>query len=321
MVTEYTIYLVNRSNKPQLFWAFLSKPEITNSPTVFANSNTNLRIPGGSQDLNSFTIPIQYVIAVGGSNNAVKLETRIESNSTRNTDLNKLWAIDYTTVPPNQGPIVPAAATGESTAETIAMQTSAFDPVENASKNWFESMSFGLKTAQGFMGVTWVPAPSLTYTIRPKLTFYITVGDYSANSLAEITTVSNRSAACNVPSSFDVSKQCTVTYSRQGTWSVEPGKPDSQLLMRTRELMIQSVVTTAYCKVYGSKLDEGPGPFAAPLAEDTINDNNPTWNVTHERTKDSTIYSTTVARKDPLRDAVERALPNYNYDVWETRGR
>ena len=90
MATEYKIYIVNASGNGQLFWAFLSEPVVSNAPNVFANSNTNLYIPGGSTNLNSFTIPVQYVIGAGASNNAVGLNTVIESSATRNTELEKI---------------------------------------------------------------------------------------------------------------------------------------------------------------------------------------------------------------------------------------
>lgn len=229
--TNYTIYVINQSTNSQLFWAFLAEPQVTNNPQVFANSNTNLMVPAGSTNLNSFTIPVQYIVGAGASNNAVGLNTRIESNATRNSELNQLWDVTYATVPPNQGPIIPTSASGGSTATTLAMKTNGYNPAINSASNWFESMSFGIRTSQGFMGLTWNPQPSKTFTITPKLTFYIAVGDYSNNSLADINSVSNSSAVCDVPTSFDAINQCTVTYSTTGAWDVKPGRPSEALLL------------------------------------------------------------------------------------------
>ncbi|MBE5229444.1 MAG: hypothetical protein IM550_04765 [Microcystis sp. M54BS1] len=242
MTDTYTIYIVNQNPNGQLFWAFLAQPEVSDSPKVFANSDTNLYIAGGSQDLNSFKIPVQYVIGAGASNNAVGLNTVIESNSTRNSDLTKLWDVTYANVPPRQGPTVPTAPSGTSPSGTLAMKTNPFDQQKNAANEWYESMSFGVKTSQGFMGITWNPAPNKTYTITPKLVFYISVGYYSSYSLADITAVANESAKCNTSKDFDVLKQCTVVYSSTGEWTVKPGKPPKELLNSTRSVMLNSLV-------------------------------------------------------------------------------
>lgn len=234
MSTKYTIYLVNQSVNSQLFWAFLSAPAVSNNPQVFANSNTSLRIAGSSGDLNSFTIPVQYVVGAGASNNAVGLNTVITSNATRNANLQQLWNVAYATTPPNEGPTVPQSPAGESPSDTLAMKTNAFDQPLNRTNGWFENMSFGVKTSDGFMGVTWVPDPSKTYTIRPKLVFYITVGDYSNYSLADINSVANDSAVLNTSTDFDLNKICTVVYSNQGQWSHFKGMPKLALLTATR---------------------------------------------------------------------------------------
>jgi len=86
-------------------------------------------------------------------------------------------------------------------------------------------MSFGVKTGNGFMGVTWEPDPNKTYTITPTLTFYITVGNYSASSLAGIDAVSVGSAELNTATAFDFNKNCTVVYDSTGSWSHYKGLP------------------------------------------------------------------------------------------------
>jgi hypothetical protein len=235
----YTIYLVNQSVKSQLFWAFLSAPTVSNDPKVFANSNTNLQIAGASSDLNSFTIPVQYVIGAGASNNAVGLNILITSNATRNANLKQLWDVTYATTPPKEGPAVPQAPTGDSPVKTLAMRTNDFDQAINETNGWYENMSFGVKTAQGFMGVTWVPDPSKTYTITPKLVFYITVGDYSSYSLADINSVANSSAALDTSTDFDLNNVCTVVYIRKWDWSHFPGMPPKALLTASRAQILE----------------------------------------------------------------------------------
>jgi hypothetical protein len=231
MTTDYTIYLVNQSVNSQLFWAFLSAPTVSNNPQVFANSNTNLQIAGSSPDLNSFTIPVQYIIGAGASNNAVGLNIVVTSNATRNTNLQQLWDVSYATTPPNQGPTV---GTDQSSSNTLAMKTNPYDQALNRTNGWYENMSFGVKTAQGFMGVTWAPDPSKTYAITPKLVFYVSVGSYSSYSLADITSVSNSSAALDTSTDFDLNNMCTVVYSPKGEWSHFKGRPSLALLTSAR---------------------------------------------------------------------------------------
>lgn len=241
MATDYKIYVVNQSANGQTFWAFLSKPEISNTEDVFANSNTNIYIPGGSTSINLFTIPVQYMIGAGASNNAVGLNTKIESNSTRKTDLDQLWNVTYYTVPPNQGPSIPKASTGPSTAKTIAMATSAYNKSTNEGYGWYGNMSFGVQTSQGFMGVTWSPDPQMTYTITPELSFYIAVGDYHAYSLASINAVSSGSAKCDTASSFNSINECTVTYTANGSWEVTEGKPTKTMLEVAKKNMLNAL--------------------------------------------------------------------------------
>ena len=230
MPTPYMIFIVNQSSDDQLFWAFLAPPVVTNDPRVFANSNTVLSVPGLSTDLNSIQIPVQYVIGAGASNNAVGLNTVITSSATRNTNLQVLWDVNYAATPPLQGPIVPLSSSGESPARTVAMKTNKYPKELNIENGWYENMSFGVKTAQGFMGVTWSPQPNKTYTITPKLTFYITVGNYSSYSLADIDSVSNDCVALDTSQDFSLNNVCTVVYTNDGGWSHFKGRPSAELL-------------------------------------------------------------------------------------------
>src|SRR5699024_9444372 len=69
-----------------------------------------------------------------------------------------------------------------------------------------------------------------TYTITPKLNFYITVGDYSSSSLADINSVANNSAMLDTSIDFDLNNTCTVVYSGKGEWSHFKGRPTQELL-------------------------------------------------------------------------------------------
>ena len=240
MVTPYTIYVVNQGSS-QNFFAFLSKPEVSNNSEIYANSSAYIRIPKGSTNLNSFSIPVQYVVQTGASNNAVGLQTLITSNATRKSDLNQLWDVAFTTVPPNQGPVMPLSPSGTSTPTTIAMKTNEFNQAQNAANGWYQSMSFGVQSRQGFLGLTWNPDSNITYTITPKLVFYIAVGDYQSNTLADINSISNGSAVCDTKTSFNAANECTVTYSATGTFSVAKGRPTQQALESARSAMLKSL--------------------------------------------------------------------------------
>jgi hypothetical protein len=239
MPTNYTIYLVNNSVSTQTFWAFLAPPVVTQSPTLFANSNTSLQIPGLSTNLNSFTIPVQYVVGAGASNNAVGLNTVITSNATRNTDLNQGWQVTYATVPPNAGPIMPATASGTSGPTSIGMTTNPFDQQINQANNWHENMTFGIRTSSGSMGVTWTPNPSTVYTITPTLTFYIAVGSFMSNQLASISAISTGTQALPTPSAFNAVGVCTVLYSSKGIFSTYAGPPAPDELLSNANAVSQ----------------------------------------------------------------------------------
>lgn len=91
MPTNYTIYLINQSSSTQTFWCFLARPqEVASDPTVFANSSASLAIDSNDPATNSFTIPVQYVVAAGASNNAVGLNVKVNSTISQNSDLSQV---------------------------------------------------------------------------------------------------------------------------------------------------------------------------------------------------------------------------------------
>src|SRR5262249_61371312 len=105
MTTQYTIYLVNESAVTQVFWCFLAQPqELASDPNVYANSSTSLAVGPFQPGYNTFTIPVQYIVGAGASNNAVGLNIQVTSSVQNNADLGQMWDANYATVPPNQGP-------------------------------------------------------------------------------------------------------------------------------------------------------------------------------------------------------------------------
>jgi hypothetical protein len=224
MTTQYTIYLVNNSATTQIFWCFLTRPvELASDPGVYANSSTSLAVASMAPGINTFTIPVQYIVGAGASNNAVGLNIKIDSIVTQDTDLGQMWDANYATVPPNMGPSL-ALDSASAPAGTIAIKSNAFNRGSNEANGWFSNMSYGVQTNQGFIGMSWSPSPQQTRTITPVLKFYVTTGSYGANSLASWTDVANDSAMISVPSSFQYNKT-TVTYTDTGAWIVTPGAP------------------------------------------------------------------------------------------------
>jgi hypothetical protein len=229
MADKYTIYLVNQSADSQQFWCFLSPPqELVNDPGVFANSSASLAVDPNDPALNRFVIPVQYVVGAGASNNAVGLKVEVVSDVTNQASLKDTWNANYADAPPNKGPKMLLA--GRSAPENaIQIVSNAFAKVSNEGAGWYSNQSFGIMTDQGFVGMTWSPKPSQTRTLTPKLKFYVAVGSYGSNALADWDEVSNDAAVITVPDSFAAMK-CTVTYDQHGNWSVTAGPPPAHLL-------------------------------------------------------------------------------------------
>lgn len=229
MTDTYTIYLVNNSADIQTFWCFLAPPQqLVNDPGVFANSSASLAVRPNSQGQNYFAIPVQYVVGAGASNQAVGLNVQVVSNVTNNASLQDQWSAQYATVPPNMGPTMSRLGTS-GPANTISIASNAFNKSENENASWFSNQSFGIQTQSGFIGMTWSPNPQQTRTLTPKLTFYVSVGDYGQNSLASWNDVSNNAATISVPNDFQYNK-CTVTYTATGGWTVTQGPPPASAL-------------------------------------------------------------------------------------------
>lgn len=224
MATAYTIYLVNHSATTQEFWCFLARPpELASDPRVYANSSVSLVIPSNSPGINSVTVPVQYVVGAGASNHAVGLNVRIQSTVTQNASLSQRWQANYASVPPSMGPSLSLTpnAVGPN---NIAITSNAFNQASNEANGWFSNMSYGIQTSMGFMGMTWSPSPNQTWTVTPKLSFYVTTGNFGSNALADWAQVMNDAASLRVPTDFQYGS-CTVTLLAGGSWIVTPGKP------------------------------------------------------------------------------------------------
>jgi hypothetical protein len=224
MATTYTIYLVNQSATTQEFWCFLARPpELMGNPGVYANSSVALAIPPNDPATNSITVPVQYVVGDGASNEAVGLNVQIESDLIQYADMTQVWQASYVTAPPNMGPSL-SLSSGTTGPNSIAIASNAFDQANNEANGWFSNMSYGIETAQGFMGMTWSPSPNQMWTLTPNLSFYVTTGYFGSNMLADWASVSNNAAEFSAPADFSMSA-CTATYTSNGEWSVTPGAP------------------------------------------------------------------------------------------------
>jgi hypothetical protein len=106
---------------------------------------------------------------------------------------------------------------------TIQIISNAFDQKINEDNKWFSNMSFGINSANGFMGVTWSPSPSETSTLTPKFAFYIATGSYKSNSLVDMDTISNYAAQIELCDFKNL--ETTVTLTSTGAWVVTPGAP------------------------------------------------------------------------------------------------
>jgi len=224
MVALYNIHLINHSASTEVFWCFLAQPqELANTPGVYANSSVCIAIDANALETNHFMIPVEYVVGAGASNIAVGLNVFVDSSDTQNADIGQTWEASYASSPPNMGPNLFLTGT-PSPADTIGITTNAFDQMTNEANGWFSNQSFGIMTDAGFMGMSWSPSPNTRTTITPRLGFYITTGAFSANGLADWTSVSNDAALVQAP--FDFSQNnCTVTLTASGAWKVSPGAP------------------------------------------------------------------------------------------------
>jgi hypothetical protein len=231
MADEYKIYLVNNTQSTQIFWVFLAAPdELASDPNVFANSSANLAVASMAPGNNSFTIPVQYVLSAGASNQAVGLDVKVDSSITNKVMLTELWEAQYQTVPPQMGPAM-IRQPDVTPKDTLGIKANSFNQAKNETAGWFSSMSFGIKTAAGFMGMSWSPDPGTKRIIKPKLEFYVTTGNFDSNTMADWTTVSTDAQKVVAPSDFKLGAT-TVTRTDTGGWNITPGGPPNSTKAR-----------------------------------------------------------------------------------------
>ncbi|MEL6143614.1 MAG: hypothetical protein AAFU67_18590, partial [Bacteroidota bacterium] len=151
-------------------------------------------------------------------------------------NLNQSWEAIYYDPAKHEGPILNEA--GSTTGGIIEVGTNAYDKTKEGPNNWYGSMSFGIESEEGFMGITWPPDPQKLYSITPKFAFYIAVGNFESNRLADINAIS-RTAQKVLLTDFDETLSCTVTYLADGGWSIRPGKPKT-LTVHLLNGMVQS---------------------------------------------------------------------------------
>lgn len=218
MKTNYKINLINHSLSDQKFWCFLGEPKASFRSTVFANSDTYVIVPinDGSQR-NSFNIPWQNVVAVGASNEAVASGAHIESSVTERTGVEVMWEADYSEKKP---PTLKQSGR----ARTLTIQSNYFNKGLEMANQRYGSMTYGVQSDEGFLGITWSPAPGTRYQIEPRVRFYVAIGDFQSNRLADIPVIS-RSAAEVTESEFDANGEATVVLSVDGNWQVYAGPP------------------------------------------------------------------------------------------------
>jgi len=221
-VTNYTIYLKNDSNDGKNFWCFLEKPVGVPDGAVFANSSASLFVEPSYPGENSFIIPLQYSLAAGATNKEVGLGVQIKTSHIIEAQLRQTWEAEYATVPPNKGPRLSLVQGEKSPEKTIGALSNSFNKTKNEDNKWYSSMSFGIQTQNGFLGVTWSPSPGDKHTITPKFSFYIATGSYTSYELADIATISRNSAKIEISTFKNL--EATVTLTDTGEWIVTPGK-------------------------------------------------------------------------------------------------
>ncbi|NHZ61488.1 hypothetical protein [Massilia genomosp. 1] len=269
MTTQYKIHIVNQSMATQDFWCFLSAPEMNVGSTVYANSAANLSVVPNSPSDNSFTIPLQFSIGADASNLAVGLNVVVDSKVTENVELGQAWTAGYATTPPAQGPTLAMASQG-GPSTSLSIASNHFNAGINAGNNWYESQSFGVESAQGFMGVTWAPNPGDVTTITPTLSFYVATGTFSANALAEMNTISGDCATIST-NQFSGSNEAWVMLDSQGYWHVSSTNPGSSGNANV-DLLIHShaKLAIAHAQLVNYAVGDGKERGTSPSINDTV---------------------------------------------------
>ncbi|MBF4333307.1 hypothetical protein EAY29_24095, partial [Vibrio anguillarum] len=223
----FKIYIINESTTKETFWLFLDKPKQLNvGSEIFANSAARLTINTGSQPVAEFEIPLQFKLSAKSINRAVGLNVKVSTSQTENINLTDVWEANFYTGEDHQAPDL-TKVSGKAKDNEIIYKDNHFDPDDAIANEWYPSQSFGLETASGFVGMSWEARPGKQVSIAPEVKFYISTGDYTANKLADYTTVSDNSAELTL----DKFKggAATVTYTASGDWKITAGRPKHML--------------------------------------------------------------------------------------------
>ncbi|AWK42034.1 MULTISPECIES: hypothetical protein [Photorhabdus] len=224
MSTEYKIYIVNQQDKKKKFWCFLSEPQSEVSDKVFANSSTYMTLSKYERgDENAFIIPLEFKLKASSHNKVVGISSQISTHSLRNIELGSVWKVEFDSSEEHINPSL-SKLSEETEPNQVGIKINGFDLTEQEINQWYSCLTFGIKSGAGFIGYSWLPSPSDTYHIQPKIEFYVKTGEYIENQLIKMSDVSSDSALIT-EENFDKRKECTVIYTTTGEWKIKPGKP------------------------------------------------------------------------------------------------
>lgn len=219
----YTVYVINKSASKETFWLFLDKPQQLNvGSTIYANSAANLTIAANSDPEAKFGIPVQYKLGAKSTNDAVGLNVVVSTSQLKNVNMGDDWKATFYDGPEHQAPDL-EKSDGPVNPNEIGYSNNPFNPDKVILNEWYPSQTFGIETKNGFVGMTWGARPNKAISIAPKLKFFVTTGDFSSNTLADYTTVSNSAQAIEL-SDF-LGYAVTVTYTSNGEWELKKGRP------------------------------------------------------------------------------------------------
>lgn len=228
MTDQYNIYLVNKADEEKTFWCFLERPkEVLDDTGVFANSSAYVSVDPSDPGTSMFEIPVQFLVSASSSTTPFKSgqTVQVETKSTLDVDLKDNCSIQYSDTKRLSPKLSIVGQTSPD--DTITITTQDFDKVQaQRTQGWYSTQTFGINTAQGFIGMTWSPEPGEDKTLTPTLKFYVSTGEHGNNTLADWTTVSHEALVLSVPDSFDTDTlSVTVELGGDGKWTPKPGAP------------------------------------------------------------------------------------------------
>jgi hypothetical protein len=221
MTTTYTFNLRNLEKDPVTMWLFLAAPTFSENPAkVYQNSSTFLSVPSYNPNQSqTFEAYVQYRLGAVQQSQPVQIGNRVISRSKQEAILNTGYGATYSSEKGGYPEVNPAETKRRPEPTNIVVETNKFTPVQD----YYNALTFGVTTSEGMTGVTWEPKPNLDYAITPTLTFYIAVGSYQQNQLAQIdaTSADNALIKSGYGGNFDEFNNTWVTYKTDGTWTVD----------------------------------------------------------------------------------------------------